>query len=46
MIMKRMISDCHLEVVQPFTIIQARIERNLKEEAGSVKLIAIKINEI
>jgi hypothetical protein len=31
MILKRMISDCHLEVVQPLISIQAGIERNIKE---------------
>jgi hypothetical protein len=46
MTMKRMISDYHLEVMQPLTVIQAGIEKNLKEEPGSVKLIAIKGNEI
>jgi hypothetical protein len=29
--MKRMMSDCHLEVVQPLMIIQEGIERNLKK---------------
>jgi hypothetical protein len=44
--MKRMISGCHLEVVQPLMAIQAGIERNLKEVSGMTKKLAIKMNEL
>jgi hypothetical protein len=46
MIMKRMISDCHLEVVQPLISIQAGIERNLKEIPNMTKRLSIKMNEM
>jgi hypothetical protein len=46
MTMKRMVSDCDLEVVQPLVSIQAGIERNLKKIPIMTKKLAIKLNEI
>jgi hypothetical protein len=37
MTIKRMISDCYLEVVQPLISIQVGIERNLKEIPGMME---------
>jgi hypothetical protein len=41
-----MISDCHLGVIQPLTIIRAGIDINLKEIPRSMKMMMIKVNEI
>jgi hypothetical protein len=43
---KRVMSDCHLEVVQPLMSIQEGIEGNLKEIPEIIKRMAEKLNKI
>jgi hypothetical protein len=43
---KRVMSDCYLEVVQPLISIQEGIERNLKEIPETTKTMATKLSRI
>jgi hypothetical protein len=43
---KRVMSDCYLEVVHPLMVIQEGIERNFKEIPEGTKNMALKLNKI